>query len=140
MRRLKAANLNPDPITMNKHLLTLFSTLLLVAFCTVPLQADSASEASARIKDRLAQVDTMKASGEVGEDARGYLAVRQSLGPRKQALVDAENADRKILYAEVAGRTGRTVDEVGRQRAIRIAELATTGVWLQKPDGEWYRK
>jgi uncharacterized protein YdbL (DUF1318 family) len=125
---------------MHQRILTFLSTIIIALVLSQPVAADTAAAASARIKERLEQVDQMKSSGEAGEDANGYLSTRKPLGPRQEALVDAENADRRILYAAVAGRTGQTVEEVGRQRAIRIAELATAGVWLQRPDGEWYRK
>ena len=104
------------------------------------LGADTVSDAAERIKQRLVQVDEMKASGEVGEDAQGYLAQRSALAGRKAAVVDAENADRKTIYASVAGKTGQSVSEVGAQRALQIAERALSGVWLQKPSGEWYQK
>jgi uncharacterized protein len=32
------------------------------------------------------------------------------------------------------------VDVVGRQRAQRIAAQSAAGVWLQREDGNWYRK
>jgi uncharacterized protein YdbL (DUF1318 family) len=102
--------------------------------------AQSVQDATQRVKERLPQVDALKGSGEAGEDAAGYLAQRVELGPRQAAIVEAENADRRIIYAAVAARTGQSAEEVGRQRALRIAELARPGVWLQRPDGEWYRK
>ena len=116
--------------------------IVLAAFMMVGpvLHADSVEEASARIKDRLAQVDSLKAEGLVGEDARGYLVARSAIGPRQSALVEAENADRRLLYQAVAQRTNQTLDQVGEQRAIQIASRARSGVWLQKPSGEWFQK
>lgn len=115
--------------------------LALLAFLVaVPIQADPVEEASTRIKDRLAQVDALKAEGSVGESARGYLVARSAIGPRQSSLIEAENADRRILYQAVAQRTNQTLDEVGEQRAIQIASRARSGVWLQKPSGEWYQK
>jgi uncharacterized protein YdbL (DUF1318 family) len=121
-------------------------TLCLFLFAFIPLigastlHAESPQEAAQRIKERLPQVDAMKAAGEVGEDANGLLAELKPLGPRQSSLVTAENADRRVIYESVAARTGQDVLAVGQQRAIRIAELAKSGVWLQRPDGEWYRK
>jgi uncharacterized protein YdbL (DUF1318 family) len=119
---------------------SLIGLLLVCAFLGNTAGANPATEATARMKDRLAQVDNLKASGAVGENASGYLVARESLGARQSALVDEENADRRIVYAEVARRTEQTLEEVGRQRAIQIAARASPGVWLQKPNGEWYRK
>lgn len=102
--------------------------------------ASPVSQAQERIKERLAQVDALKAEGKAGESLNGYLSARGELSPREFSLIEAENADRRILYEAVARSTGQTPEEVGRQRAIRIAELAREGVWLQDPDGSWYRK
>jgi uncharacterized protein YdbL (DUF1318 family) len=119
-----------------------FLIATIIAFTLVPATAmgDTATDATQRIKDRLTQVDALKSSGDVGEDARGYLSKRTTLGPRQNAIVDAENADRKILYQTVAGRTGQTVEDVGKQRAIQIAARARSGVWLQRPDGKWVQR
>jgi uncharacterized protein YdbL (DUF1318 family) len=115
---------------------------MVFAFTVIPAPAfgDAASDAAQRIKDRLVQVDALKAAGDVGEDVRGYLSKRKALAPRQNSIVDAENADRLILYKTVAGRTDQSVEEVGGQRAIQIASRARPGVWLQKPGGEWYQK
>ena len=123
-------------IPFSRFLLALFFGGLLLQ----PLAADPASDAAARIKDRLSQIDDMKAAGQVGEDVKGFLSVRGDLGPRQASIVEAENADRRILYQSVAQRTGQTVAEVGQQRALQIAARARSGVWLQKPDGSWFRK
>lgn len=102
--------------------------------------AEDARAAAERIKDRLESIDAMKEAGLVGETAEGLLAAREALGPRRESLVEAENEDRLIIYRAVAKQTGRSVKEVGQQRALRIAKTATEGTWLQNTDGEWYRK
>jgi len=125
---------------MNRKLYTFIVTILLSSLLSGTLLADPVADAAERIKQRLAQVDELKASGEVGEDAQGYLADRQPLAGRKAAVVASENADRKVIYTSIASRTGQSVSEVGAQRALQIAERAHSGVWLQKPSGEWYQK
>lgn len=102
--------------------------------------APSVDDAARQIKERLPQIDAMKLAGTIGENARGYLSIREPLGPRQSSLVEAENEDRRIIYASIAGRTGQSLEEVGEQRALRIAKLAKPGVWLKGPDGQWYRK
>jgi uncharacterized protein YdbL (DUF1318 family) len=119
-------------------LLLLFTLIPLL--CASTLSAESPQDAAERIKERLPQIDAMKAAGEIGETANGFLSGLKPLGPRQSSLVEAENADRRIIYQSVAARTGQEVLAVGQQRAIRIAELAKPGVWLQRPDGEWYQK
>jgi uncharacterized protein YdbL (DUF1318 family) len=125
---------------MQKPLIPVFLTLFLGLLLAGPVMAADTDQAAQRIKQRLSQVDTMKEAGEVGETADGYLAQRQPLAGRKAAIVRDENADREIIYRSVADRTGQTVAEVGQQRALQIAQRARSGVWLQNPSGEWYRK
>ena len=122
--------------------LTFISVLTLISMILFPVAglADEATEAAGRIKARLVQIDALKASGDVGEAADGYLFKRIPLEPRQDSLVDSENADRRILYQSVSARTGQGVEDVGRQRALQIASRAREGVWLQKADGEWYQK
>jgi hypothetical protein len=55
-------------------------------------------------------------------------------------LVAAENRDRGIVYAAIAQQTGSTVDTVGRARAKQIAAASAPGVWVQRENGEWYKK
>jgi uncharacterized protein YdbL (DUF1318 family) len=125
---------------MHKKLNMMIVVFLTSFLLAGSLHADSAGEAAGRIIQRLAQIDAMKSSGEVGEDAKGYLAERKPLEGRKASIVTSENADRKLIYAEVASRTGQSEIEVGAQRALQIAERALSGVWLQKSSGEWYQK
>jgi uncharacterized protein YdbL (DUF1318 family) len=128
-----------NPMKHQKSL-SLYLIVFAVLWLAGPLPGQSAQAAAERMQERLPQVDRLKAEGEVGETAAGYLAPRESLGPRQTSIVEAENADRRIAYAAIAKRTGETVEAVGKQRAVRIAEMAKSGVWLQRPNGEWYRK
>ena len=125
---------------MHRNLFTLLLVLLSGSILTGTAYADAAGDAANRIKQRLAQVDQMKASGEVGEGADGYLVERKPLAGRKASILSSENADRKVIYTSVASKTGQSVNEVGAQRALQIAARAHSGVWLQKPSGEWYQK
>ncbi len=93
----------------------------------------------ARMRQRIPQVDQLKEKGAVGENNRGFLEVRGG-APDAAAIVAAENQDRQTVYAAIAARVGATPDEVGRKRASRIAAASAPGVWLQLPNGTWYRK
>jgi uncharacterized protein YdbL (DUF1318 family) len=118
----------------------IFCLIILSTLLAVPAMADSVESAKERIKERLEQIDQMKSLGQVGENANGYLSARGPLGPRQNSLMEAENADRLVIYTSVAETAGQSVDEVGKQRAVRIAGIARSGVWLQRPDGEWLQK
>lgn len=125
---------------MQKYLSSFLFAILAAAVLSVTAFGGPTDDATQRIKDRLVQIDKLKASGDVGEAMTGYLAKRTVLGGRQNMVVDGENADRHIVYRAIAGKTDQTVEEVGEQRAIQIAIRARQGVWLQKPDGEWYQK
>ncbi|MCC5807843.1 MAG: YdbL family protein [Opitutales bacterium] len=93
-----------------------------------------------RMRERQPAVDEMKLAGVVGENNLGFLEAREDLEDAREALLRAENADRREVYAMIARRTNSSAEEVGQQRAIRIAQQAREGVWLQDARGRWYRK
>ncbi|HOR29494.1 MAG TPA: DUF1318 domain-containing protein [Candidatus Sumerlaeota bacterium] len=80
-----------------------------VALAVTPQEADAAKKAR---KERSKQVDEALTKHWVGEDDHGYLAVRlgkdedKELRARVDALVKAENRDRKTIYQEIAERKG----------------------------------
>lgn len=113
------------------------ATLLVLIMGVVSLPAQ---DAASRIRARLPEIDAFKAAGVVGENNKGLLQARTELTEAQEALVAAENADRLELYKLVARRQGKSVEEVGEQRAVRIAQQALSGVWLQNAQDEWYKK
>ena len=115
-------------------------TLLLAVAAVVLLAAlpAAAQGIKERMAARLPVIDALKARGIVGENNQGYL---EFVGqPEKAEMVAAENADRREVYAAIAGQTGASPEAVGRQRAAQIAQKSLPGVRLQKPDGTWYTK
>ena len=92
------------------------------------------------MKDRLPRIDQLKAAGVIGEGNDGMIAARTALTDVQEGLVEAENADRKELYSLVARRSGQSLKEVGKQRAVRIAQQALAGVWLENAKGDWIKK
>ena len=97
--------------------------LAVVAFMGGPLQAQS--------------LDTLRASGAVGERFDGYLAARDSSA---QSFVNQVNAQRKQIYQKRAASQGVSADEVGKVYAKKIIKDVAPGTWLQKPDGGWVQK
>lgn len=87
-------------------------------------------------------------SGAVGLTADGLVAVRDaSLIPLDQrqavnALVAAENRDRRALYREIARENGHPEweDDVRATFAQRWIDRARPGWWYQKPNGAWVQK
>ncbi|MBR9986865.1 MAG: YdbL family protein [Desulfosarcina sp.] len=97
------------------------------------------ADIKARMKDRLPRIIELKAAGIVGENNQGFLAFIGGNQP-EQALVDAENQDRQLVYGAIAKQQGTTADVVGRRRAMQIAENAKPGEWLQDAGGKWVQK
>jgi len=121
--------------------LLFISALFFVAPALVsPLKAAEDLQAvRARMEQRLPTIDDLKAQGAIGENNRGLLEVRSG-GGNASSVVSAENRDREIVYAEIAKKNNTSAEQVGRARARRIAANSAPGVWLQRDNGEWYRK
>lgn len=92
-----------------------------------------------RMKARKPVISDLKAAGIVGENNIGFLAY-VSNKKEKEDVVNAENEDRKKVYAAIAKRQGVTAEAVGKRRALQISEIAEKGEWLQDNTGKWYRK
>lgn len=105
----------------------LFSTS---AFC---------ADIKARMKARLPRIIELKAAGIIGENNQGLLAFVGG-NTSEQALVDAENQDRQLVYAAIAKQQGTTAAVVGQRRALQIADNAKPGEWLQDAGGKWVQK
>ena len=122
---------------MKRLSLTVAVFAMLMPIFTTNLNAEGIKERLAR---RLPIINKMKAAGLIGENNQGYLAVKGTVSPSQQKVINEENADRKKIYAMLAKKTGQSVDVIGRRRAIAIAQKTKKGYWLQKEDGTWYRK
>ena len=93
----------------------------------------------ARFKARLPIIQELKAAGIIGENSAGYLEFRGST-KKNEDVVNAENSDRRKVYTKISKQTGTTTEVVGKRRALKIAEIAKPGDWLQNESGQWYRK
>ena len=119
---------------------TLFFRLLFVfalLFGAGVLHAEDLGAVRARMESRISKIDALKTAGVLGEDNRGFLAVRSG---NDGGVAAAENADRTVVYAALAQKTGASADAVGKARAKQLAANSAPGVWLQREDGGWYRK
>ena len=91
------------------------------------------------MEQRLPSVGEAKDKGVAGENNRGHLEARGAPAAGDQQVIQAENTDRRQVYAAIASETGSSADEVGRKRAAQLAELARPGHWVQGADGSWRR-
>ena len=115
--------------------------LLLSALCATAVVAQAASldQAKAGMRERVPAIDKLKEAGVVGEANMGLLAVRVP-GPEADKLAAAENADRVVLFVELAKKTGGTPESAGKEFARQLAKASKPGVWVQREDGGWYKK
>jgi uncharacterized protein len=121
---------------------TLFPRLLFVGltfFAIVSVRAEDLAAVRARMEQRLPQIDALKSSGSLGENNRGFLEVRAAAADA-DAVAASENKDRTAAYTAIGAKTGASADAVGRARAKQIAANSAAGVWLQRENGEWYKK
>lgn len=118
-----------------------FFLFALVASLLLPagLFAADASQAKARMRDRVPAIDRLKLAEAVGENNRGFLEQRKP-DPAAGGIVSAENQDRAAVFSDTASRTGSNSDAVGRAFAKQIAAASAPGVWIQRDDGSWYKK
>ncbi|MBM4152824.1 MAG: DUF1318 domain-containing protein [Kiritimatiellaceae bacterium] len=121
-----------------KPTLTLFKIRPLIAMVLACAAFAFAAGEKERMIQRAPQIVAMKSSGVIGEKADGYLGIIKA--GADQSVVNAENADRKAVYAEIAKSSGASPTSVARRRALQIIEQASPGDWLQAADGSWYQK
>ena len=118
--------------------ITFFLALLLSTSASA-LSADL-GEIKAAMKERQPAVEALWAAGKIGETNQGLIEARSELSAQEQATVQAENADRKVVYRVIAQSTESTQRQVAVQRAAQISKRAAAGLWLQDASGQWYRK
>jgi uncharacterized protein YdbL (DUF1318 family) len=123
--------------------MNLFSSrgVFLAAFCASALvaQAGDLDTAKKGMRERVAVIDKLKSAGAIGEGHNGLVAKRAD-APMVDDVVAAENADRTVVFAELAKKSGGTSEEAGESFARQIATASKAGVWLQREDGGWYKK
>lgn len=123
---------------MKKTLLAL-TALLLGSWLALPARAEDLNAVKARMLQRVPAVDALLAKKVVGENNQGYLAF-VGAAREQEEVVQAENADRKVVYAAIAAKTGATPELVGQRRAQEIAKKAPAGTMLQDAAGNWVEK
>jgi uncharacterized protein YdbL (DUF1318 family) len=119
----------------NAFLLSIFISLITVFLF---VQAGFSASIKERMAERIPAITSLKDSGVVGENNKGYLEFRGA--KESEQLVQDENNDRSVVYEAIAKKQGAAADLVGTRRAKMIAENGKTGQWFQKNDGSWYKK
>ncbi|MCX6558528.1 MAG: DUF1318 domain-containing protein [Candidatus Aminicenantes bacterium] len=121
-----------------KNSAALLAGLFLLA---IFVQAESA-ELKERFLQRKPLLEQLKNQEWIGENNLGFLVFRNDAGKSEEnvRIVQAENEDRKTVYAEIAIKVNTSADEVGKRRAAQIAAGAAVGQWLQDAAGNWHQK
>ncbi len=92
-----------------------------------------------RMNARLPVIADLKTKGIIGENNQGYLGFVTE-NRTQQALIAAENKDRKAIYSYFAKQQNTTLETVEKIQAARKAKKAKPGEFVQNPDGAWVRK
>jgi uncharacterized protein YdbL (DUF1318 family) len=83
----------------------------------------------------------LRASGEVGEQADGYLGLVGSGSAAVRAQMDAVNIQRRARYTQLASQRNATIEEVAAATACQIfASRVGAGQYYRLPDGVWRRR
>ncbi|MCG8619489.1 MAG: YdbL family protein [Desulfobacterales bacterium] len=92
-----------------------------------------------RMTQRLPAITDLKGRGIVGETNRGYLGF--VTGTReKEAVVAAENKDRKMIYKKIASDHSVSLDRVEKRRAKILSDKTLKGHFYQNSAGAWVQK
>ena len=93
---------------------------------------DSEAQLIQQMAARHQQIAAMLNGQLVGESHAGFLVPKASLTPSKQAIVDAENADRTKLYQLEAAKKGTTVDQAALGYYLARLEHVNKGAWVER--------
>ncbi len=121
---------------------TIFSSAALALFlCAASAFGADLAALQKEMKARMPQVIALLDKGVVGSNKQAYLEVRGKLTPEEKKIVDAENAARKTVYAEIAKKNNTTLAVVEQQRAEQLSKRLPKGkkIWYQTADGKWHQ-
>jgi uncharacterized protein YdbL (DUF1318 family) len=94
---------------------------------------------------RSGEIQQLKNDRVIGEDRDGYLGLRRKPTDAAylkyaQDVVNAENADRTVLYLTNAQSQHVPLEQVEETYAKLWSDRAFPGEWVQKEDGTWTQK
>ena len=84
---------------------------------------------------------SLRASGQAGEQADGYLGIVGSPSGALRAQVDAVNIKRRAYYTELAAKRGAKIEEVAATTACELFRTKVAqGQYYRLPDGVWRQR
>ena len=97
--------------------------------------------AAAQGGDTAERSKQLRASGQAGEQATGYMGVVANAPRAIQDEVNAVNIVRRSLYTQMARARGVTIEEAAASTACQIfANRVLPGEYYRLPDGIWRRR
>ena len=83
----------------------------------------------------------LRASGQAGEQADGYLGVVGSPSSELRAQVDAVNIQRRAYYTDLAAKRSAKIEEVAATTACELFRTKVApGQYYRLPDGVWRQR
>ncbi|HEX6376986.1 MAG TPA: YdbL family protein [Allosphingosinicella sp.] len=83
----------------------------------------------------------LRASGQVGEQADGYLGLVGSAPAAIRAQVDAVNIKRRAYYTDLAAKRAAKIEEVAATTACELFRTKVApGQYYRLPDGVWRQR
>jgi len=119
-----------------KHSNKTLVCLLIAGLLIFTVTAAWGQDIKARMRARLPELVVLKAEGVIGENNQGYLSILKA-PTDKEAVISAENDDRRKIYTAIAKKQKTTPALVGQRRALQIAQKAESGTMIQGRDGQW---
>ena len=84
---------------------------------------------------------SLRASGQAGEQADGYLGIVGSPNAGLRAQVDAVNIKRRAYYTDLAAKRGAKIEEVAATTACELFRTKVgPGQYYRLPDGVWRQR
>jgi uncharacterized protein YdbL (DUF1318 family) len=112
--------------------------LILAAAIVAGALAGGASVAYAFQGDAAGQ---LRASGEAGEQADGYLGVVGNASGAVRSQVDAVNIKRRAYYTDLAAKRGAKIEEVAATTACELFRTKVgAGQYYRLSDGVWRKR
>ena len=83
----------------------------------------------------------LRASGQVGEQADGYLGLVGSAPAAVRTQVDSVNIKRRAYYTDLAAKRGAKIEEVAATTACELFRTKVApGQYYRLPDGVWRQR
>ena len=115
--------------------------LKLILAATVAVAAVVGGAGVARAMVQADAAASLRATGQVGEQADGYLGIVGSVSGEVRAQVDSINIQRRAYYTELAAKRGAKIEEVGATTACQLFRSKVgPGQYYRLPDGVWRQR